>query len=164
MKFRLYYFLAIILIGGCATPSTTGVKFYLVDGTSEEKAIIYVYRPAKDFNNKGWVNIMANDEKKFVLVNNSYGFFTLNSGEYEIQAEGSKMGTNWWPGPAATKISVTGGQDYYVRMFPFLPPGVKASPALFTSGAAQVDIMEVEKSLALEEISRTELVEIVGNQ
>ena len=94
----------------------------------------------------------------------------LNEGEYDIKLEGSMWGTNWWPGPATAKLSVSAGREYYVRILP-LEPGSSIEIGVFEPilifGArnfghyskAQTDIRAVEKSQALKEIGPTTLIE-----
>lgn len=163
MIIRLLILISILILSACATPKTTMVPFQRVQNIPPNSAIVYFYRPKVDFNRAGWAELFIDDEKKFPLVNNSYGYVFLNEGKHKIKFEGSMSGTNWWPGPAAATLSVMAGREYFIRIEP-LEPGsavfgsptgstvVLATQMFSHYSKAQTEIREVEKSQALKEI------------
>jgi hypothetical protein len=125
-----------------------------------DKATLYIYRPSAEFNWAGYPEIYVNGEKKFRLQNGRYAVLTLPPGEYELKAEGSRWGTNWWPGPTVRTLTVKAGHEYYVRVIPVLPPGVKAGPHLFEKNNVSHTLMTlVPKEQALKEIAETRLTQ-----
>jgi Protein of unknown function (DUF2846) len=150
---------AVLLIAGCAAaPPVDAPRFAPMTSVAADKATVYIYRPTAPFNLGGYPEIFLNGEKKFALHSNGYGAFVLPPGEYEIKAEGSRMGTNWWPRPAIRPIVVQAGREYYVRVIPVLPPGVKPGPHLFAEdNVSRTLITLVPKDEALEEIAKTQL-------
>lgn len=163
MIIRLLILIPILILSACATPKTTMVLFQRVQNIPPDRAIVYFYRPRADFNSAGWAELFIDGEKKFPLVNNSYGYVFLNEGEHKIKFEGSMSGTNWWPGPATATISVMAGREYFIRIQP-LEPGSAAFGSPFGStlvlvtqvfshySKAQTEIREVETRQALKEI------------
>lgn len=155
MLIRLVLILTLAM-AGCAAP-LEGPPFKPV-AAAPGKAIVYVYRPDRAFNLAGYPEIFINGEKKFPLLNNGYAALVLPPGEYEIKAEGTQFGTNWWPGPTTRTLSVEAGRDYYVRLIPMLPPGVKAGPHLFGNNVSRAVVTLVPREQALKEISTTQLI------
>lgn len=159
--------ITLLFLCGCSTVSTTDKAFEPISTVSADKSIVYIYRPSREFNSAGWVELFLNDEKKFGLIDNSYGYIILNEGEYNIRAEGSMWGTNWWPSPAGATLSIAAGQIYYIRIVP-LPPGSEVGkPSIYHGGIltatsqfshysqAQTEIILIEKEQALKEIADT---------
>ena len=168
MKHIPIYLIIVTLIYGCSSVSTTGNTFVPINTVSDTYSVIYVYRPHREFNEAGWVEIFVNNQKKFGLEDNSYGYVILKEGEYTLKAEGSMFGTNWWPGPAGTTLSIAAGQIYYVRIVPIPPrseidkPIVAPHDGALTATSqfsyysqAQTEIMLIEKEQALKEITET---------
>ena len=160
-----------MLISSCSTVTTTGDLFTPVSMESSESSVIYIYRPSREFNSAGWVELFVNNEKRFGLVDNSYSYIIINEGEYTIKAEGSMFGTNWWPGPAEISISIAAGKEYYMRVTP-MPPGkttdipgplksgLSAAVTAFSDNSkAQTEIKIIKKDQALNEIAKAVLVE-----
>ena len=110
---------AILLLSSCRT-TTGGLQFRPVSGpeTFPEYAIVYFYRPYREFNWGGYPYIFVNGMKKFPLKNETYNVLLLPPGEYEIKAEGSTWGTNWYPGPVTGVFAVEAGLEYYLRVIP----------------------------------------------
>jgi hypothetical protein len=169
MNYKLLFLIPALILSACSTPKSTSVLFQEVQTIPPDSAIVYFYRPKADFNWAGWAELFIDDEKKFPLVNNSYGYVFLDAGEYDIKFEGSTWGTNWWPGPALARLPVVAGREYYIRIEP-LEPGstvgtmnwgmlVLITETFSNYSKAQTDIREVEKSQALKEIRLTTLVE-----
>lgn len=145
----------VVALAGCAT-SAEGPPFQPM-AAAADKATVYVYRPHNDFNFAGYPEIFINGEKKFALLDNGYAALSLPAGEYEIKAEGTRFGTNWWPRPTTRTLSVEAGREYYVRVIPTLPPGVKAGPHLFRDDNVSRAVMTLlPKEQALMEISKTQ--------
>jgi hypothetical protein len=157
MRFRLA--LILLLMVGCAV-AAEDVPFTPLTPLPADKATVYIYRPDAEFNSAGYPRIFINGEKKFDLENGHYGALTLPPGEYEIKAQGSRWGTNWWPGPTTRTITIKAGHEYYVRVIPALPSGVKAGPHLFFEKKVAHTLMTlVPKEQALREITETKLAE-----
>jgi hypothetical protein len=157
MKIRLYCLFAMLFVGGCASPRGVGLgpPFEPMAALPADKATVYIYRPARTFGSGSYPEIFLNGEKKMALLENGYGVFILPKGEFEIKVEGD---INWWPPVAARKLSVEAGRDYYVRVVPILPPGVKPGPHLFTNNVSRAEITLIPKNDALRDISQTQLV------
>jgi hypothetical protein len=150
--------IAAAAIAGCAAP-IEGPQFQPIATPAADKATVYIYRPSREFNLAGYPEIFINGEKKFALLNNGYAVLQLVPGDYEIKAEGSRFGTNWWPRPTNRTIAVEAGREYYVRVVPALPPGVQPGPHLFRDDNVSRAVMTlVPRDQALNEISTTQLI------
>ena len=170
MNIKLLFLIPALILSACSIPKATNVLFQPVQTIPANSSIVYFYRPEAYFNSAGWVELFIDEEMKFALVNNSYGYVVLNEGDYDIKLEGSMWGTNWWPGPATAKLSVASGREIYVRILP-LEPGTTIEMGAFepilSFGArtfghfskAHTDIRVMEKNLALKEIRPTTLIE-----
>ena len=174
MKLKLVIIISTLLLGSCAlphpaAPKPTEAQFKQVQTIPDEKALVYFYRPAFTFNWGGYANLFIDDEKQFPLKNNSYGFVFLDGGTYEVKFEGSTWGTNWYPEPAIAELSVEPGREYYIRLLPlpadspthgkYLPGIIHLTVTATAYFNAHTQISQIEKSLALEEIKLTNLVE-----
>lgn len=136
--------------------AATGAKFQYQEHLDQSKAALYIYRPSMFFNAGGWPNIFINDEKKIALKNGGYQVFYLEAGEYQILAKGSLFLTNWYPGPAEVSISLSEGEERFIRITPQHDSTVMISGVVSTTGDAQ--IIEVPKDIALSELASTKLV------
>ena len=156
MRFRLAFIL--LLIVGYAA-AAEDAYFTPLTPLPAEKATVYIYRPAAEFNDAGYPHIFVNGEKqKFRLKNGRYAVLTLLPAEYEIKAQGSRFGTNWWPGPTTRTVTVEAGREYYVRVLPVLPPGVQPGLHLFKkNNVSRTTMTLVPKEQALMDISATKL-------
>lgn len=167
--------MSLVILGSCATPAPpwapkpTSAQFQQVQSIPDGKALVYFYRPAFRFNWGGYANLFIEGDKKFPLKNNSYSYVFLGEGKYEVKFEGSTWGTNWYPEPATVSLPVEAGREYFVRLLPLpadspthgktLPGIVHLTVTAASYFNAHTQISRIEKSLALQEIELTNLVE-----
>ena len=148
-----------LLLSACASLGpASGPRFIPLDSSASDKATLYIYRPDVEFNRAGSPEIFLNNEKKALLRSGGYMGFILSPGDYEIKAEGSTWGTNWWPRPAMRTLEVEAGKEYYVHVEPTLPRNVEAGPHLFAKdNVARTIITVIPKEEAIYEIAHTML-------
>jgi len=156
---RLIFTFVVLLVSACTSLGpATGPYFSPLISNESDTAILYVYRPYADFNREGSPELFINGENKGLLRSGGYMGFILPPGVYEIKAEGSTWGTNWWPGPSARALEIEVDQEYYVRVLPVLPPNVEAGAHLFASNnVSRTKITLVPKGEAQIEIAGTKL-------
>jgi hypothetical protein len=152
-NFLLLLVLVSTLVGGCTV--RTGSQFTPVISQPDDLATVYIYRPYRYFNSGGFPYIFVNGEKRFPLPMRGYRAVNLPLGEHEIKAEGSTLGTNWYPGVSTFSLQVEAGMEYYLRVTPWVPPGT-APISFFTK--AQTIIENIPKTEALPEIYETKEV------
>lgn len=145
--------LIFIIVTGLLACSASGPTFKLPGKIPQDVATIYIYRPFLTYNMAGWPDIYLNGEKKFPLKNSSYSVMQLSPGNYEIEAKGSKLLTNWFPKPVSIKYKFTAGKEYFVRVLPKFSESMSIGTVVAVSGSAQISI--IPKNAALKEISDT---------
>ena len=158
MRFN-FLIIFLFLISACASLGpASGPAFKPTNINETNNAVLYVYRPDVEFNREGSPEIFLNGEKKALLRAGGYLSFIVPPGEYEIKAEGSTWGTNWWPRLASRTLSVEAGNEYYVRIVPTLPPNVKAGTHLFNENNVSRTIIKlIQPEEAQKEITNTML-------
>jgi hypothetical protein len=117
-------------------------------------ATLYLYRPFDIYQAGYSPTIKVQSITSFPLVSRGYKIFSLPPGTYHIEAPFSLL--FWWKKTTSCTLELKADEIYFIRFLPYLHyhpyPGERISEV--SGGMFHL----VESSLALPEISKTQLI------
>jgi len=93
----------LFLLSGCAT----GPKFTKIDVIPEDKAVVYIYRPASPIGAAVSYQVIANGTHIMPMVNGGYFVYYAKLGENEFSAATETL--------SSVTLDVKPGQNYYIK-------------------------------------------------
>ena len=159
--------LTALLVTACAT----GHPFKMEAPSGDNRALIYVYRPAKFLSAGETPDIFINGKKALALVNGGYSLLRLAPGRYQVEIKKPSGPFAFMVSDLSSKVefNVERSSSYYVRWTPelldssfiFVPVG---SGTVLGSFRREGNMTLVNEQTALSELPNCNYLEPVSIQ